>query len=87
MAFGGQGQTYLTGGNVNAPPGYVFYAIAFLSNTTLSGIGYYGAYNIDTTQFTSVSFPSGFTWTAPLTSININSGSAIGYMYKTESDC
>lgn len=84
MAFGGQGQQYLTGGTVNAPTGYVFYAIAFLSNTTVANIGYFGNYNINVSQYNNSTFPSGFTWTVPITSIDISSGLAVGYMYKMQ---
>jgi hypothetical protein len=29
-----------------------------------------------------MSFPAGFTWTAPLTSIRLTSGTGLAYMYK-----
>jgi hypothetical protein len=87
MTFGGQGQVYLSAGCTTAPSGYVFYQINFLATSVLSAAGYYGSYNINTGSYTGASFPANYSWSVPLTSICLTSGSAIGYLYKLQTDC
>lgn len=91
LMFGGHGQVYLSGAGTYTPTSsaYVFYQIDFLTTSVVgsvvfrsvndSGTNIYQAIN---SQFTNVTFPSGATWNAPLTSITLSSGRAIAYQYK-----
>lgn len=89
LSYGGHGQTYLSGAGTYTPAsGYVFYAISFLEDSTISSVGFRSTldgetiYQATSANYVGADFPSGYTWMAPLTSITLSSGSAIAYQYK-----
>jgi len=90
LSFGGHGQIPLTGaGTYVAPADHVFYQINFFTasvvqnvvfrNVNTDGTSIYTATN---SAFSAMSFPAGFVWSAPLTSIRLTSGTGLAYMYK-----
>ena len=90
LSFGGHGQIPLTGaGTYIVPNDYVFYAIDFLSSSIVSNVDFRNVndsgediYNATESQYSNFSFPQGYTWMAPITSITLSTGSGIAYMYK-----
>ena len=90
LSFGGHGQIPLTGaGTYIAPNGYVFYAIDFLSDSVISSVVFRNIneenesiYNVTNSSYNNFSFPVGYTWMAPTTSVTLSTGTGIAYMYK-----
>lgn len=91
LTFGGHGQIYLSGAGTFVPDsGYVFYQIDFLTQSVVGEVVFRdindagtSIYSVDDTSFDTVTFPALFSWKAPLTSITLDSGTAIAYQYKT----
>jgi hypothetical protein len=90
LDFGGHGQIPITGsGTYIAPSNYVFYKFDFFTATTVSSIVFRNVntkgetiYNASNAHYTARSFPAGYTWMAPTTSITLGGGTGIAYMYK-----
>lgn len=93
LSFGGHGQIPLTGAGTFIPStDYVFYAIDFLTSTVVTTVGmrthhtdssHTGViYSATTSAFNNFTFPAGYTWMAPITSITLSSGTGIAYQYK-----
>ena len=89
LALGGHGQIPLSGAGTFTPTNscYVFYAVEFLTDAVVGSAGFRTTvngttiYQVTPSQYNSFSFPAGYTWTAPLTSITLNSGTGIAYEY------
>lgn len=91
LEFGGHGQVYLSGAGTFTPTTdkYVFYQIDFLTNSVLNSVVFRNVnldntviYTADNSNYSGVSFLEGTTWYAPLTSITLDSGTAIAYQYR-----
>jgi hypothetical protein len=94
LSFGGHGQIPLTGAGTFTPTSsdYVFYKIDFFTASVVGSVGmrtqhsdgqHTGTiYSATPSAFNTFSFPAGYTWTAPITSITLNSGTGIAYQYK-----
>ena len=92
LNFGGHGQQYLSGAGTFTPTAdSVFYQIDFLTSTAVTSAGFRtvhtdtrhtGTIYTVSSAFGGITFPAGFTWHAPLTSITLGSGTAIAYEYK-----
>lgn len=90
LSFGGHGQVPLTGaGTYVAPADHVFYAIDFFTpsvvqrvvfrNVNADNVSIYTATN---SAFNNTSFPAGYTWMAPITSLQLSTGTGIAYLYE-----
>lgn len=90
LSFGGHGQIPLTGAGTYTPTdGYVFYKFDFFTNTGVSNVVFRNInadgesiYTANNAQFSSMSFPAGYTWYAPVTSITLTGGTGIAYQYR-----
>lgn len=91
LAFGGHGQVPLTGSGTFTPTNSscVFYTVEFLTSAVMASAGFRNysldgtrVYSANSTDFANFNFPAGYTWTAPLTSITLDSGTGIAYEYK-----
>lgn len=91
LALGGHGQVPLSGAGTFYPTSsaYVFYAIDFLSDAVVSNAAFRTTdatgttnYAANSASFVNFSFPARYTWTAPLNSISLSSGTGIAYEFK-----
>ena len=90
LEFGGHGQIALTGaGTYVAPADYVFYQIDFFTSSTVQSVVFRNVnadgtsiYYAPNSAFNNTSFPAGYTWMAPATSITLSSGTGLAYIYK-----
>ena len=84
LDLGGHGQKYLNGAGTYTPsPNYIFYKVDFLSDSTVNSVNFRNTnYDVTDTDYTGVVFPKGFSWIAPIESIELDSGTAVIYQYK-----
>jgi len=97
LQYGGHGQVALSGVGTFTPTNsaYVFYQIDFTQATTITSaafrtVDYCGnsIYAVNPSTYNGFSFPAGYTWYAPLTSITLSAGKGIAYEYqKLSIDC
>jgi hypothetical protein len=91
LMHGGHGQVFLSGGGTFMPTtsAFSFYKIDFLTNAVVGNVGFrtvidgtnFIVYTANSNQFSGASMPAGATWSAPITSITLNSGTGIAYQY------
>lgn len=91
LTFGGHGQIPLSGAGTYYPTSssYAFYTIDFLTNTTLVSAEFRSSisngcttYAGNLSGFNNFTFPAGYSWSAPLNSLTISSGTGIAYQYR-----
>jgi len=94
LSLGGHGQIPLTGAGTYTPsPSCVFYSIDFLTNSVVTTVEFktgevdsrgnlQETYKATNSSYNNMSFPAGYTWIAPITSITLSSGTGIAYQYK-----
>jgi len=93
LSFGGHGQMPLTGSGTYTPAtDHVFYAIEFLTASVITSAGFRTThtdsshtgtiYTVTPSAYNNFSFPAGYTWMAPLTSITVSAGTGIAFQYK-----
>jgi hypothetical protein len=91
LETGGHGQIYFSSaGTYTAPVGYVFYQVDFFSTSLVTNTRFRSVndtnsliYSATNASYSSVTFPAGYSWSAPLTSFTVGAGaSGIAYMYK-----
>jgi hypothetical protein len=90
LATGGHGQVALSGAGTFSPTesDRVFYAIEFLTESVVdtavfrTAVGGQTIYNVASATYSGFTFPAGYTWTAPLTQLTLDSGTGIAYEYK-----
>lgn len=95
LSLGGHGQKPLSGAGTFTPTsGCVFYSIDFLSDTVVTSVGFKTTeprsdgslqvtYTASQSDYSNFTFPAGYTWIAPITSITFSSGKAVAYQYNT----
>lgn len=89
LSFGGHGQMPLTGaGTYIAPTNHVFYAVDFFTASVVQRVVFrnrnadnVSIYTATNSAYNNMSFPAGYTWMAPMTSIQLSTGTGIAYMY------
>jgi hypothetical protein len=91
LETGGHGQLYFSSaGTYTVPAGYVFYQVDFFSTTLVTNARFRNVndtntqiYSASNANYASVTFPAGYSWSAPLTSFTVGAGaSGIAFMYK-----
>ena len=70
-------------------PDHLFYKIDFLQTTVVDEVVFRDTnadgnsiYTVTASAFDSTTFPAGYSWNAPISSIDIGSGLAVAYQYK-----
>ena len=90
LALGGHGQIPLSGTGTFYPTSsaYVFYAVEFLTDAAMASADFRThnfngdiIYSVNGASYDGFNFPAGYTWTVPLNSITLNSGTGIAYQY------
>ena len=90
LQFGGHGQVPLSAGTFTPTnSSYVFYEIDFLTASVVTSAVFNSRasdgttiYAVNSASYNGLSFPAGYKWFAPITSLTLASGTALGYEYQ-----